>query len=208
MVRDQLAPGDTGQFLFQEEPPLGGGEKNPSYPSIHQAVNDRRTPESGQQEDSSGTGTNNPKYPPIHQAVRDQHTPEDIFQRISKEHSPSGGEEKNPSYPSIHQAVSGHCTSDTGQQEDSSGTDKNNSQYPPIHQVVRDQPTRENMGQLLFEEDPLSGREERNPAFPSIRQAVGNQRLPDTSQQEDSSSTGTNNSQYPLVHQAVRYQPT
>ena len=206
-VRDQTTPKDTGQRLLKENSSSSGEEKNPSYPSIHQAVSDQRTPDTGQQEDSSATGTNNPKYPPIHQAVRDQHTPEDIGQRLFKGDPPSGGGENNPSYPSIHQAVCDQRTPDTGQQEDSSGTDKNNPQYPPVHQAVRDQPTPENIGQLLFEEEPPSGREEKNPSYPSLHQAVGDQRLPDTSQQE-SSSTGTNNPQYPPVHQAVRDQFT
>ena len=206
-VRDQHTPDDIGQRLFKRDPPSGGGENNPSYPSIHQAVSDQQTPDTGQQEDSSATSTNNPKYPPIHQAVRDQHTPEEIGQRLFKEDPPSGGGENNPSYPSIHQAVCDQRTPDTGQQEDSSGTDKNNLQYPPVHQAVRDQPTPENIGQLLFEEEPPSGREEKNPSYPSLHQAVGDQRLPDTSPQE-SSSTGTNNPQYPPVHQAVRDQFT
>ena len=206
-VRDHHTPEDIGQRLFKGNPPSGGEENNPSYPSIHQAVSDQRTPDTGQQEDSSATSTNNPKYPPIHQAVRDQHTPEDIGQRLFKEDPPSGGGENNPSYPSIHQAVCDQRTPDTGQQEDSSGTDKNNPQYPPVHQAVRDQPTPENIGQLLFEEEPPSGREEKNPSYPSLHQAVGDQRLLDTSQQE-SSSTGTNNPHYPPVHQAVRDQFT
>ena len=144
VVKDLTTSEDTGQREGN----------NPCYPSIHQAVSDQRAPDTDQQKDSLNIGTNNPQYPPIHQLVRDQPAPKDTGWLLLKEDSPSGGEGKNPSYPSVHQAVSGQRTPDTGQQEDSSGTDKNNLQYPPIHQAVRGQRTPENIGQLLFREEP------------------------------------------------------
>ena len=103
-------------------------------------------------------------------------------------------------FPVSSNSSSSQHTPDTGQQEDSSGTDKNKPQYPPIHQAVRDQPSPENIGQLLFEEEPPSGRKERNPAYPSIHRAVSDQCTPDTDQH-------INNSQYPPIHPAVRDQP-
>ena len=189
-------PEDKRQRSLKEGPSPDGGEKNPSNPSIHQAVSHQNTSHTSAKELSSGASVRNPPYPPIYRALRDQNTSEDTGKR----------EEKNPSFPSIHQAVSDQRTPDTDQQENSSNIGTNNPQYLPIHHVVRDQPASKDTGQLLFKEDYPIGREEDNPSYPSIHQAVSDQQTPDSGQLEDSSGTGTNNPKYPPIHQTVKDQ--